>query len=140
MGETDYEKLKMSLDNLQEQYAVYATIDDLNLPAVIQKSVRNSVIKCFEVCYDTLWKHLKKFMLEEENLVDVPNSPQGIFRRAHESGVIDQETEKRLIDYNKIRALVAHDYRMEKAGKALGIMGDFIQDAGELYERLTERR
>ncbi len=138
MSEVDYEKLGKSLENLIEQHDNYLTIDKQNLSSVNQKAIKNSVIKCFEVCYDTLWKHLKKYTLEKSGLPKIPGSPLPIFRIAHESGVIDQEMQNRLVDYNNIRGDTAHDYSMEKSEKTLNQIDGFIQDATELYQEMIE--
>ena len=53
--------------------------------------MKESVIKRFEVCHDTLWKQLKKYLTEKEKLVDLPNSPNGIFRKAYETELVDEK-------------------------------------------------
>ncbi len=140
MKKINYEKLKKSLDELKEQYENFLTVDEQDLSEVNKKAVKHSVIKCFEICHDTLWKHLKKFMQEAEHLVGIPNSPNGIFRKAHESGMIDQAMQERLIEYNEIRGDAAHDYDVEKAEAALGKIGDFIQDAEEIYQTMSKEQ
>ena len=139
MNKTDYEKLEKSLENLIEQHDNYLTVDEQNLSVVTQKAVKNSVIKCFEICYDTLWKHLKKYTQEQSGLPKIPSSPLPIFRIAHENGIIDQEMQERLVNYNDLRGDTAHDYSMEKSEKALPIIGGFIQDAIELYEEMIKQ-
>ena len=138
MSEVDYEKLTQSLENLIEQHDNYLTLDDQNLSVVNQKAVKNSVIKCFEICYDTLWKHLKKYTQEKSGLPNMPSSPLPIFRIAHENLIMDQEMQERLTSYNGLRGDTAHDYSMAKSKKALPIIGAFIQDATELYEEMIK--
>ena len=138
MSRTDYEKLKKSIDNLMEQYRHFLAKEQQKITEVERKSTRNSVILCFTVCYDTLWKQMKKFLQEEENLADVPNSPRGIFRRAHEAGLIDRGMLEHLMNYNSLRGSVSHDYSEMKAGKVFEYMEDFSRDASEMYKIMTE--
>ena len=136
MKNTNYEKLEKSLEKLKEQYNNYQT-DKTTLTPLDKEGIKESVIKRFEICYDTLWKHLKKYLQEKENLVDLPNSPNGIFRKTYSAEFIDQETLSRLMVYNKLRGMVAHDYSEVKAQKSLDKIGHFIQDANTIYRMVT---
>ena len=134
MTGASYEKLEKALHELKEQFASYSTLDEQGLSAVNQRAVRNSVIKCFEICYDTLWKQVKKHLQDHNGLVDLKNSPIPIFRDAFENLLFDKEVHERLVQYNKIRNDAAHDYSIEKAMAALDKIEDFIGDAAEIYE------
>ena len=138
MNKIDYDRLGMSLGELKAQYGSFLILDEQNLSAVNRRAVKNSVIKCFEICYDTLWKHIKKY-LKENGLVELENSPIPIFRRAHEDLLIDKETHRRLVEYNKIRGNAAHDYSIEKAMQALDKVGGFIEDCTAIYEKMANR-
>ena len=138
MNKIDYDRLGMSLGELKAQYGSFLTLDEQNLSAVNRRAVKNSVIKCFEICYDALWKHIKKY-LKENGLVELENSPIPIFRRAHEDLLIDKETHRRLVEYNKIRGNAAHDYSIEKAMQALDKVGGFIEDCTAIYEKMANR-
>ena len=109
MGEINYEKLKKSLKRLKEQHENFLSLDKKNLSDLNREAVRESVIKRFEVCYDTLWKHFKKYLQTEKNFVDLPNSPNGIFRKAFEADIIDKSALRRLMGCNELRGLAAHD-------------------------------
>lgn len=135
MSKIDYEKLEKSLKRLKEQYEFFKENEE-SLSGNIKDGVQESVIKRFEICYDTLRKHLKKFMEEESGLPDVPSSPKQIFRMTHESGLIDQGMHERLVSYNTARVNSTHDYSMEKAEETLNEVANFIQDATELYEQM----
>ena len=138
MNKADYEKLEKSLDELKEQYESFLTLDEQGLSEVNQRAVKNSVIKCFEICYDTLWKHIKKYLQEQYGLAQLKNSPIAIFRNAFENLLFDKDIHKRLVHYNKIRNDAAHDYSIEKAMAALDEIGDFIQDAAEIYQAMIQ--
>ena len=139
MNELEYEKLKQSLTRLKEQYEFFQSNKD-DFSGLVEEAMKESIIKRFDICFDTLWKHLKIFTPEEAGLHTMPNSPLAIFRIAHESGVIEREMQERLVNYNKVRGEAAHDYSLEKADIALGAVGDFIADATELYEQMTEEK
>lgn len=131
MNKTNYEKLEKSLKRLKEQYANYK--NNKNRSALDEEGVKESVIKRFEICHDALWKHLKKYLQEKEKLADTPNSPNGIFRKSYETELINEETLSRLMDYNNLRIMTAHDYSEAKAQKSLNQIGAFIQDTDKIY-------
>ena len=137
IAETNHEKLEKSLNELKEQYESYSTLDEQGLSEVNQRAVKNSVIKCFEICYDTLWKQVKKHLNEQHGMTELKNSPTPIFRDAFENLLFDKDVHKRLVQYNKIRNDAAHDYSIEKAMAALDKIDDFIQDAVEIYEAMV---
>ena len=80
----------------------------------------------------------KKIPEKKNGLVGLPNSPIPLFRSAHENLLIDTETHKRLVDYNKIRSDAAHDYSIEKAIAALNKIEDFVSDAAKIYEQMIK--
>ena len=139
MSKLEYEKLAQSLERLKDQYEFFQS-NEADFSGLVEEAMKESIIKRFDICFDTLWKHLKIFTPEEAGLHTMPNSPLAIFRIAHESGVIDQGMQERLVGYNKVRGEAAHDYSLEKADAALGAVGDFIADATELYEQMTEEK
>lgn len=136
MNKTDYEKLEKSLNELKEQYGSYSTLDEQGLSEVNQRAVKNSVIKCFEICYDTLWKQIKRYLQDENGLVELRNSPVSIFRAGFENLLFDTEVHKRLVQYGKTRNDAARGYSMEKAMAALDRVGDFIRDAEAIHEAM----
>ena len=136
MNEVDYDKLKKSLDRLVEQYEFF-NLNEHTLSGNIKEGIKESVIKRFEICYDTLCKCFKKFTQEKAGL-PMPNSPTPLFRKAHESILIDRGMLERLVDYNDLRNAATHDYSEVKADKSFNKIGDFIQDATELYKQMSE--
>ncbi len=136
MNEVDYDKLKKSLDRLVEQYEFF-NLNEHTLSGNIKEGIKESVIKRFEICYDTLCKCFKKFTQEKAGL-SMPNSPTPLFRKAHESILIDRGMLERLLDYNDLRNAATHDYSEVKVGKSFNKIGDFIQDAAELYKQMSE--
>ncbi len=132
----DYGKFEKALQHLQAQYQNYRTLDP-SFPRLIQEAVAESVIQRFETSYDSLWKVLKRHLIEALGLPDVPNSPKPVFRLAYENQLLPGRIEDWL-EYANLRVATAHDYSGEKAQKALARMDDFIRDATALRERLTQ--
>lgn len=136
MSKTDYGKLEKSIARLKEQHKNWGS-DRKNLAKIDQEAIEESVIKRFEICYDTLLKHLKKFMEEQLGILEIKDYPAEIFRKAKENGIVDTETQKRLNDYRKIRNLAAHSCGKEEAQRALSVIESFIEDVSEIYQTMV---
>ncbi len=139
MKKVDYEKLKKSLERLKEQYEFFKSNEE-TLSGNIKEGIKESVIKRFDICYDALVKHLKKFMEEQLGIPNVKDFAIGIFRKAKENEVINEDTQKQLNHYRAIRNNSAHDYSEEEAQKTLEIIEDFIADVSEIYQKLREEQ
>lgn len=136
MTETNYNKFRNSLSRLQERYKDYENHKELE--TFLIESIKESCIQRFEVCFDTAWKHLRKYLIEEIGLFDVPNGPNPIFRKAASSDVIrDAEV---WIEFNKKRGDTSHDYCGDKAGDVFEIIPDFINEAISLYETISGKK
>ena len=131
----EYNNFQKSLKNLEAQFENYRTLDD-SLPKIIQEAVAESVIQRFEICWDCLWKLLKRHLQEEIGLPEVPNGPNPVLRLANENQLLPGSVEQWL-RYGKARVATAHDYSGKKANDALNIMGRFIDDAIRLYQTLS---
>jgi nucleotidyltransferase substrate binding protein (TIGR01987 family) len=121
----DYTNLQKSLAHLKAQHENWQTLE-AGLPQLIREAVAESVIQRFEVCYDCLWKVLKRYLSEVLGVPDVPNSPKPILRIAHENrlfGNIDA-----WLTYADLRIDTAHDHSGKKAQQALAVMA-LNQDA-----------
>ena len=138
MSEVEYEKLEKSLERLREQYE-YFTENEEDLSGNLKEAVQESIIQRFETCFDTLHKHLKRYF-EDQGLTNVPGSPKPIFRMAHKNNLIENLED--WIDgddsYVQARIDTTHDYSLEKAQKALGKIGDFIQDTTTIFENMNK--
>jgi len=133
----DYEKLQKSLKHLELQFENYRRAEDRpELSDIDREAIAESVIQRFETCYDTIWKDLKRYAIEELGLADVPNSPKPILKLAGENGLLATGVEQWL-KYADARTDTAHDYSGEKAAETLSIVGDFIDDAIGLYQTMT---
>ena len=101
-----------------------------------REAIAESVIQRFETCYDTLWKDLKRYLIEEIGLPDVPNSPKPLWKLAGQNNLFASSVEQWL-KYADARTSTAHDYSGKKAEETLALMGDFIDDAIGLYQTMT---
>lgn len=131
----EYDKYEKSLRHLVLQYNNYESLDD-NQPVLIQEAVAESVIQRFETCYDCLWKVLKRYLIQELGLPNVPNSPKPIFRLANENNLFSSDIEQWLI-YAESRISTSHDYSGEKTQQALETTGSFINDAIALFKKMS---
>lgn len=131
----DYDKFRLSLKRLGEQHENYRSLD-ASLPRLTQEAIAESVIRRFQTCFNCLWKILKRYLIEELGIPDVPNSPKPVFRRAFENDLFATSLEEWL-GYVDARIGTAHDYSGEKANACLEIMGDFIDDAMGLYQTMS---
>ena len=104
----EYDKFQMSLKRLEEQHANQWE-SDASLPELIREAIAESVIQRFETCYDCLWKVLKRYLIEELGLAEVPNSPNPIFRLASGNGLFRVPLEQ-WMRYASARTDTSHDY------------------------------
>ena len=76
----NYDKFKKSLEHLELQYNNYLKINERkNLLPIDKEAIQESVILSFENCYDTLWKHLKKYLEHVLGLImPMPESGQAM--------------------------------------------------------------
>ena len=133
----EYDNFRMSLKRLEEQYENYRKPDAV-LPELLREAVAESVNRRFRICYDCLWKVLKRYLVEELGVANAPNSPKPVFRLAYENDLIPAPLEQWL-GYADRRVDTAHAYSGEKARAALEIVGDFIEDATALYRTMSGR-
>jgi nucleotidyltransferase substrate binding protein (TIGR01987 family) len=133
----DYDKLQKALKHLELQFHNYQMAQDRpELTELDREGIAESVIQRFETCYDTLWKDLKRYLIEEFGLADVPNSPKPIIKLAGQNDLFASTVEQWL-KYADARTDTAHDYSGEKAASTLAIVQEFIQDAVNLYQRMS---
>ena len=131
----DYGNFSKALKNLESQYENYQNLDD-ELPELTQEGVSESVIHRFEICYDTMWKVLKRYLQEELGHPNLPSGPRKLLRLADSNNLLSSPYPQ-WEQYIQARIDTTHDYSEEKARKALGIVGYFIDDAIGLYQTMT---
>ena len=133
----DYDKLQRSLGHLEVQFENWKLAEGRpELTEVDRQAIAESVIHRFETCYDTLWKTLKRYLTEEAGLAVTPSSPKPILKLAGQNDLLPSPVE-RWLRYADARVSTAHDYSGEKARECLGVIGDFLPDAIELFETMS---
>ena len=131
----DYSKFRMSLKRLEEQYENYRHPDS-SISELTREAVGESVIQRFETCFDSLWKALRVYLVEELGVPDVRPSPKSVFRSAYENELLAGPLEDWL-EYTDRRNDTSHDYSIEKAEACLASAPDFIEDAIGLHQTIT---
>lgn len=133
----DYSKLQKSLKHLEMQYENYTNTQYRSeLSDLDREGIAESTIQRFETCYDTLWKTLKRFLVENLGIPEVPNSPKSVLRLAFENQLFASPVEQWL-KYADTRTDTAHDYDGDKAAHCLALMRDFIDDTIGLYQTMA---
>lgn len=134
----DYNNLISSLKLLEKQHKSWSKMAREKVKSDEDiEAYRESTIKRFEICWDCLWKVLRRYLQEETGLADVPNGPQPVIRLAAEADLLPSPAEKWL-EYNQARVNTSHDYSGQKATDTLEGVKDFIDDAIELYQTMTD--
>ena len=131
----DYGNLKSSLKNLEVQHGHLLNLSP-DYPSFVHEGMAESVIQRFETCYDTLWKTLRRHLIEALGIAEVPNSPRFLFRLADENSLLAAGGDQWQL-YIQTRIDTTHDYDKEKAVNAIEVMPEFIGDAIELYTTMT---
>lgn len=132
----DYNKFNQSLKRLEEQHENYLKQDD-SLSDLNQEAIVESVKQRFEICYECLWKVLKRYLIEELGLAETSNSPKPVLKSAHENFLFASPLEQWL-QYADARVNTSHGYDVEKAKDCLVLITDFIDDAIGLYQTMSE--
>ena len=83
----DYTKFRLSLKCLEKQHENYLQQPPTS-SALNREAVTESVIQRFKVCYECLWKVMKRYLIEEFGIAKAPNSPKPVLRLASENDLL----------------------------------------------------
>jgi len=132
----DFGKFEKSLENLEAQLQNYKSISTRpELSDIDKEAVAESVVQRFEICYDCLWKVLKRYLRENLGLPEIPNSPKPLFRIAFENRLFPSV--EQWLSYADARVDTSHDYSFEKVQFTIDSAFVFAKDAAALYEKMT---
>jgi len=132
----EYDKFEKSLNNLELQLCNYRNVAERpELKAIDREAISESVIQRFEICYDCLWKVLKRYLHESLGIPELPNSPKPLFRIAFENQLL-AAIEQWLV-YADSRVDTSHDYSESKAQATINNASAFVHDAVALYQKMT---
>ena len=135
LPELDYSLFRQSLARLEERYAIFCS-PDIALPQLYEEAVAESVVRRFKLCYDCLWKVLRRYLVHRIGLADVPNGPKPIFRLAGQNSLFHAPVDQWLM-YAQTRIDASDDYDGTKAQAVLDVAADFVGDAIDLYETMS---
>ena len=129
----DYEK---SLKHMEAQLQNFKSASQRpELKDIDREAIAESVIQRFEICYDCLWKILKRYLIENLGIPEIPNSPKPLFRIAFENQIFPS-IEQWLV-YTDARINTSHDYSFGKAQTTIDNAFAFAKDAAALYQKMT---
>ncbi len=132
-----YTNFEKSLDHLIRQFHNCSSASSRSeLQDIDREAIAESTVQRFKRCYDCTWKLLKRYLIEQQGLPDVPNSPKPIFKLAANNNLLPGSLEHWIL-YANARTSTAHDYSLEKLNAVLAVVPDFIQHAKILYEILS---
>ena len=135
LTELDYGLFRQSLARLEERYANFCR-PDIALSQHHEEAVAESVVRRFKICYDCLWKVLRRHLVHQLGLADVPNRPKPIFRLAGQNSLFHAPVDQWLM-YAQTRIDASYDYDGSKAQAVLDVAADFVGDAIDLYETMS---
>ena len=132
----DYGKFEKSLKHLEAQLHNYRdALKRPELKGIDREAIAESVIQRFEICYDCLWKVLKRYLNETLGIPELPNSPKPLFRIAFENQLFPAI--EQWLFYADARVDTAHDYSEEKALSTIDSASVFATDSAALYRKMT---
>lgn len=131
----DYSNFRTSLKNLETQHEHLLNLPS-SFPAYVHEGMAESVIQRFEICYDALWKVLRRHLIETLGLAEVPSSPLPILRIADANQLLAAGGEQWEL-YVETRISTTHVYDGEKAAAAVAVMSAFISDAIRLHTAMA---
>jgi nucleotidyltransferase substrate binding protein (TIGR01987 family) len=132
----DYGKFEKSLRHLEAQLRNFQSLAQrLELNDIDREAIAESVIQRFEICYDCLWKVLKRYLNKNLGIPELPNSPKPLFRLAFENQLFPAI--ERWLVYADARVDTSHDYSGEKAQTTIDTAFAFAGDAAALYQKMT---
>ena len=123
------QKFVQSLNALERSIRVFSRSD---IDQDIREHLVASIIKHFEMCYDSSWKFLKLYL--EIQYTDIVDSPKKVFRQCFARGIITESTTKELLDISEARNASAHNYDQEKALEVCQRIGDYYITFGKLKD------
>jgi len=105
-----YEKFVRALEALGRAISSFSRHD---IPEDLKEHILTSIIKHYEMCYESGWKFLKLY-LEKEYEIKL-DSPKKVIRECYKLQIIDENTTNELFEIGDARNATVHDYDQENA-------------------------
>lgn len=132
----NFNSLRDSIATLEKTLKIAKKIEMENLDKELFEAVRSGVIQNYEVCYESAWKAMKKWI--EENVEEVDGvTRRALFIKAFENKLILDVEEWML--FHKARNSTSHVYEEETAEEVYEIAFKFVKPVKGLYEKLEVR-
>ncbi|MGL4946198.1 MAG: HI0074 family nucleotidyltransferase substrate-binding subunit [Cetobacterium sp.] len=126
-----FSNLKNSINALEKSLNVAKGIEDKNCD--LFETVRAGVIQNYEVCYESAWKSMKRWI--EENDVEIDGlTRRALYIKAAENKLID-DVEK-WMEFHKARNTTSHVYEVEVADEVYQVAFEYLDYAKEVLKRL----
>lgn len=125
--------MEKALITLDESYEILSNNKNDYLTTVLEDAVIKRFEYTLEISKKIMKKVLKKFYDKQEDELTVNN----IFRFMYGYNYISDW--ERWCTYHEKRNTTAHEYKLEKSRKLLGLIPDFLQDTKELIKNLKEK-
>ena len=116
------DKFIASLNALQRSIKVFSYKD---IPEDVRENLVASVIKHYEMCYESAWKFLKLYL--EKRYDQHIDSPKKVFRQCYISELLDEETTKELLAISEARNSTSHDYNQENAQETCKLIESYYK-------------
>lgn len=132
----NFNSLRDSIATLEKTLKIAKKIEMENLDKELFEAVRSGVIQNYEVCYESAWKAMKKWI--EENVEEIDGvTRRALFIKAFENKLILDVEEWML--FHKARNSTSHVYEEETAEEVYAIAFKFVKPVKGLYEKLEVR-
>lgn len=126
-----FSNLKNSISALEKSLNVAKKIEDRE--SDLFETVRAGVIQNYEMCYESAWKSMKRWI--EENDVEIDGlTRRALYIKATENKLIDNV--EKWMEFHKARNTTSHVYEVEVAEEVYEIAFEYLNYAKELLERL----
>ena len=133
-----YDNFRLSLMRLSDQYKSHLQ-GNAEWPRQLEEALAESVVYRFRICYDSLCGVLRRYMIYELSIADVPRSPKLIFRLAFENHLLDL-VQDQWCGYVKARVSISEDCDSTKIENCITLVPSFLDDAIRLYETMTGKK
>ena len=105
------ETFQEALENYQDS-GLFDFLGDEKKESIV-RSLRDSIIKRFEYCFELTWKCLKKYLQTKEQLQLERHSPRYIFKKACEIKLLTPDEAEQALEMLESRNKTSHMYQEE---------------------------
>ena len=119
-------KTKIRIERLEDQLEAFIQCSDTFLNTLTREAVEESIQYRFELCYDSIYRELVKYLTEVLGVPNVPLIEKSVFRLANENYLLPISA---WLSYSNLR----HDDPLS----SLKWIPKFIADSKQLCEKIN---